>query len=151
MRRTLLAVLGILVACSPLLASEEEIAPWKSVTFVCKPMEPFPETTVSIETDAGRIQAIRVTNKQFDLKVPKEAFADLVQPLIQTAEVHSEAGYDKTPWLYVTVKLGNPKPGEPWDSPTFYLKIKDGKVVGRSILRVKEGQAKFEDLPYEAK
>jgi len=146
----LLAVLTILVACLPLLASQEYIAPWKSVTFVCKPNDPFPETTVSIETDGNTIQAIRVTNKQFDLKVPREAFADLVQPLIQTARLHSEPGYDKTPWLYVTLTLENPKPGEVWDSPTFYLKIKDGKVVGRSLKRIKDGQVTFEDLPYKA-
>jgi hypothetical protein len=147
-KRLLLTALVAAVACSPLAASQEHIAPWKSVTFVSKATELFPETTVTVESDGVHIQAIRVTNKQFDLKVPKEAFADLAQPLVETVQLSSEPGYDKTPWMYLTFGLAGPGPGGPWDSQTFRLRIKDGKVAGRMITRVKGGQSTDEELPY---
>lgn len=144
-------VLALLV-CSAALASEEDYALWTSLTFVCRPSKPFPETTVQVQTGGEgkdrRITSLRVSNKDFDMRAPHEALADLAVPMLDTLRLSTEAGYDKTPWMYITFALGNPRPGQPWDFPTVYLKIRDGRLVGRSLKRRAGDQVRYEDLPY---
>ena len=152
MKRLLLALAIALIACPAVIASEEDYAGWKSVTFTCQPMQPFPETTVTVESEGDaadlRLRLLRVANSQFDLTVPKEAIEDLKHPMLDTVRLSTEAGRGGAPWMYVTFKLGNPRAGEPWDFPTVYIKIRDGKVVGRSLKRTSGNRIGYEDLPY---
>ncbi len=145
------AILLVTILCSTALASEEDYLIITSMTLVCQPWKPFAETTVQVQTggqdNSRRIALLRVSNKDFDLTLPREALADLAMPMLDTLRLSTEPGYDKTPWMYVTFALASPTPGAAWDSPTVYLKILDGKFVGRSLKRRVGGQIKYEDLP----
>jgi hypothetical protein len=123
------------LACPDAGASEVDYAPLRSVTQTDGPVGGIPETTVAVET-AGqgqhlRIGHLKVSNKDWAVDVPQGALVDLADPLLDTVRLITEAGRDNTPWLYVTFRLGNPKPGEPWDSPTVYLTIRGGRLGGR--------------------
>lgn len=132
-------------------ASEETYAVIHAIKFTCQPERPFGPTTVEAVADGNGAERVltllRVTSKDFDISVPKEALADLRVPMLDTLRVSTEAGYDKTPWLYVTFQLGNPQPGKMWDYPRAYLKVKEGKFVGRALRRTAPGKVTFEDLP----
>ena len=151
----LAAALALCLACPHAGASEEDYVPLRSVTLTYRPVGPIPDTTVAVESEGEgrhlRIRHLKVSTKDWAVDVPQEALADLALPLLDTVRLITEAGRDKTPWLYVTFRLDNPKPGEPWDSPTVYLKIKDGRLVGRSLKRTSGDHTGHEDLPYEAK
>jgi len=144
----------LLAAAGAATASEETYALINAIKFTCQPEKPFPATTVEAVADGNGAERVltllRVTSKDFDIRVPKEALADLRVPMLDTLRVSTEAGYDKTPWMYVTFQLGSPQPGKMWDYPRAYLKIKDGRFVGRALPRTAPGKVTFENMPMPA-
>lgn len=153
MKQVLILAAALLVqawAASGAAGSEEDIAAWRTATFVYDAAKPFGRTTVTI--DAGGkapagVAALKVATAAFTVDVPPTVFDGQPPPDVGSVRVSSEAGYDKSPWLYISFALTNPKPGQPWDSPRLYVAIQDGKIVKRFLKRWSDGGPRYEDLP----
>lgn len=151
MRWTPAALLLSMLAAAPIRASEEDIAPWTSVTFKCRPTNEVPETTVTVETEGTgnnfRLRLVRIANKEIDVKFPREAIADLAGPMPETAQLLSAVSRrGGPPCLYFAIGLADPNPRD--GERTFvHIKVEFGKVTGRVKKIVGPKGIRYEDLP----
>ena len=133
----LVAFLGFFISWSAAIASEEEILSSHKITITADGRKPFGEVSATLETTKDgterRIKSITLTVDGKALVVPKEQFADLSGPLIQTAEFRSEAGRGSGPWLYLTFQLAKAGAKSTSDRPRVYIRYQDGKLMERSI------------------
>ena len=133
----LIAFLGSFLAWGVAFASEEEILSPLKVTITADGRKAFGEVSATLEvTKDGkdrRIKSITLTVDGKAVVVPKEQFADLRDPLIQTAEFRTEAGFDKHPWLYLTFQLAKAGAKTTSDRPRVYIRYQNGKLMERTI------------------
>jgi hypothetical protein len=136
--RFLTTLLGIaIISLSAAVASEEEILSPHKITITADSGKAFGEVSAALETRRDgkdrRIKAITFTVDGKAIVVPKEQFDDLRDPLIQTAEFRTEAGFDKHPWLYLTFQLAKAGAKSTSDRPRVYIRYQNGKLMERSI------------------
>jgi hypothetical protein len=138
---------AVLVLARSALASEEHIVPWHSVTVVAQAGEPQGDVRVTIDTQQVadfdvKIKTLKIVSRGKKLVVPKEAIATIKNPALDTLRISHEAGYDKHPWLYVSIAVGAPQRG----MPRVYLAFQNGKFVKRfTATRQKDGGRTFTD------
>ena len=124
-------------------SSEENMALWKAVTITAQPNKPFEEVKVSVEVEivgiSQRFKKFKIFHGNKELIIPNEALEILKSPVLHTIEVSSEAGYDKDPWLYVSIVLSSPKPGIEWDYPRVYFAFQNNKFVKRFTTKNAKG------------
>jgi len=137
MRFLAISLAFVCLACDVAIASEEEILSPLKITITADGRKEFGEVSAAIERtkDANeyRVKSITLTVNGKTIVVPKEQFADLRDPLIQTAEFRSEAGFDKHPWLYLTFQLAKAGAKSTSDRPRVYIRYRNGKLMERSI------------------
>src|SRR4051812_48725736 len=94
--------------CGAAFASEEEVLVPRKVSLWADGRKEFGKVGVTIEAggdgEAYRIQAIKLTVAGKKLNVPKEQFKDLEDPLLNTADLRTEAGRSGQPLLYLTFR-----------------------------------------------
>lgn len=140
-RHALITALVTSCCLSSTVGSEEDFASIQQISIVAQPREPFGQVTVNVtltEGDEWGIAAMSVKEAETELSLPKEAFETIKNPLIQQLRVSSEAGFDKLPWLYVSVELHRPElpPGERvW----VYFAFQEGQFVKRFLKHWKPG------------
>jgi hypothetical protein len=122
-------------------ASEEQIlSPSRTtLTIIADAGKPFGEVRATIEgkrDEKGQhIQSISLTVAGKTFAVPSQQFADLRDPLIQTAEFRTEGGLGDGPWMYLMIRLEAPRGAKSIeDRPRVYFRYKDGKLVERQII-----------------
>jgi len=143
--------LGIVcIAWGAAAASEEEFLPSHKVTITADGRKAtitadggktFGKVSAAFETTkdgADRIKSILLTVDGKEFVVPKEQFGDLRDPLIQTAEFRTEAGFDKHPWLYLTFQLAKQEAKSTSDRPRVYIRYQNGKLMERTIQQPQE-------------
>jgi len=126
--------------------SEEEIANWKKATIVAEVGSGFGEvevTAVAGPRGAGLVSlSCKVKGKT--ITVPPNLLKELRGVQLHGLAVHSEAGYDKEPWLYVVLQRQPPPTGAV--AQQVYFAIQGGKLKHRSLkTRDAKGQIKFEE------
>ena len=144
------AFLGLSV--SSVIASEEDIAGWLSVSITAQASKPFEKVDALMEItgldfNAG-IKVLRISCQGHALSFPPEAIAGLRHPLLQTLMISSLAGCDEYPWLYISFELGMPESrrGTAWEPPRVYLAFQNDKFVKRFMSRNRpEGGRTFTD------
>jgi hypothetical protein len=67
------------------------------------------------------------------ISIPQEAYADLEQPLLNSIELRTEAGYDENPWLYIVLKVGYKTSDGKWNPKRVHIAYHAGRVEARSI------------------
>ena len=133
----LIAFLGLFLAWSAASASEEEILSPHKVTITADGRKAFGEVSATLETNKDgldrRIKSIILTVDGKAFVVPKEQYGDLRNPLVQTAEFRTEAGFDQHPWLYLTFQLAKQGANSASERARVYIRYQNGKLMERSI------------------
>jgi hypothetical protein len=136
--KSLAIILGVAcISWSAAVASEEDILSPHKVTFTADGTKAFGEVSATLEMARDgkdrRIKSITLTVDGKAIVVPKEQFDDLRDPLIQTAEFRTEAGFDQHPWLYLTFQLAKAGAKSTSDRPRVYIRYQSGMLMERSI------------------
>jgi hypothetical protein len=134
---TLLAF-GLAALAGSACASEEDILPAQKISIaLTADGRSFGEVSATIETmpdgQGRKIKAVvlHVGGKKFD--VPQAQFADLRNPVLNTAEFRTEGGRDSgPPWLYLTFRLHR-SGALPSACPLVYIRFRGGQLHDRSI------------------
>ncbi|MFQ5930752.1 MAG: hypothetical protein ACE5MK_13750 [Acidobacteriota bacterium] len=135
MRKVLVCLFCLLLLASVSYSSEEEIlAPHKASLSVYAG-DHFGEVNVTIETspDYRKVESIRMNVGGKNVSVPKAAFNDLRNPLLNSLEIRTEAGYGKHPWLYITFDVAHREESGEWNPKKVYVAYHEGKIKHRSI------------------
>lgn len=95
----------------------------------------FGEVEVTMETssDYHKIKSIQMNVGGKDVPVPKAAFDDLRNPLLNSVEIRTEAGYGTHPWLYITFDVAHRDESGEWNPKKVYIAYQQGKIKYRSI------------------
>jgi hypothetical protein len=137
MKLLVVSVVFACLVCGTAFASEEDILPPHRVSLAADAGKPFGEVSATLETtrdrQGRRLRSITLTVGGQSFSVPEEQFRDLQDPLIATAQLRTEAGPDRHPWLYLTFRLARPGAASVSDYPTVYLRFQDGQWRERSI------------------
>lgn len=124
-------------------ASEEAILLPTKVSLSADGRKDFGEVSATLEmaTKEGeyRIKAITLTVDGKKHVVPEGQFADLRDPLPNTAEFRSEAGFGDKPLLYLTFRLAKRGAASVAEYPRVYIRYQAGKLLERSIYEPKRG------------
>ena len=132
---------AVILSCfawpGPLYASEEEILEPSEVTITADAGASFGKVTAEITThnepENRTISGIRLNINGGWVSVPEKALADLRNPLLNSTEIRTEAGYDEHPWLYIYFELAHRDPEGKFVLKRVHIAYHNGKLVFRSV------------------
>jgi len=137
MRKTIAAMFLFGCLAVPASASQEQIRPPNYIMISANAGGTFGEVTVEIKTDKKLVQpkitGIRLKINGSWKKVPKKAFTDLGSPDLNTAQIRTEAGHDKDPWLHIYFEVNHKDKSGNWNPQKVHISYHKGRFEYRSI------------------
>ncbi|HEY3358654.1 MAG TPA: hypothetical protein VGQ83_35730 [Polyangia bacterium] len=144
-------LLVVVAAASSARASEEEIRPWKKIVLTVDGGSDFGDVEVTVVMTTGAKPALRslawnVKGKK--VTVPPDGLKDPPPLVFESVRVHTERGYDRSPWLYVVFEVEKRSLPASATARWVYFASQDGKLKHRSIkTRDRNNQYQFEQKP----
>ncbi len=116
--------------------SEEEIHNPYEVSLSVNAGASFGEVKLVIRQSKNvpaKIMSIDLWLREENVKIPEAAYADLEAPLLGSAQIRSEAGYDEHPWLYIYFELAYRMEDGQWRPKRVHIAYHNGKIEYRAI------------------
>lgn len=137
-RATFTIVLVLIVLLSqPSLCSEELVLEPAEVSIRADAGQPFGKVSATIRADGRdaerRVADIKLQVGGKSVPIPEKAYRDLASPLLNTLELRTEVGYDKSPWLYIVFQVGFRTADGLWQPKRVHIAYHAGRIESRSI------------------
>ena len=118
--------------------SEEEIHHPYEVSLAVNAGGSFGEVRVTLRASGSKSVPAKITSIDLwlngkNVQIPEVAYADLEEPLLGSAQIRSEAGYDEHPWLYIYFELAYRMEDGQWRPKRVHIAYHNGKIEHRSI------------------
>ena len=122
-------------------ASEEAYVSWTELSFVAAAPSPFGATTVTLETDAGKLSSLAIECAEAGaIEIPDGALTAIDSPQLHAIRTTWEVGYDPEPWFYVKVPYGEPVTlDDAVRYRTVVFAVQGKRVVYRALTEPKAG------------
>jgi hypothetical protein len=147
MRRSAVVLLALSLLVRPAAASEESIHNWTKAIVVAD-TDSFGDVEVRATGSRGatpRVQSITVKTEKTTIPISKAFVKSLPAMRLNTVQVHTEAGYDPDPWLYVVFETTASGTSAKVKGQWVHFAIQSGRLVHASIkTQGASGQFKFE-------